>query len=106
MNDYLDTQCEHDGKKDAMREIYKNLYKKWYLLNPTGGMMRMTNKIDDHEYDERKEYVFITLNPREGVDEKEFREYCGGILRRSWIDEGVGGFEYRKEETGLHLQGS
>jgi hypothetical protein len=101
--EFLDSQCEHDGKTDALREIYKNLYKKWYLLNPTCGMMKLMNKIDDHEFDQRKEYVFITLNPKESTDEKEFREYCESILKRSWIAEGVGGFEYRKEKSGLHF---
>lgn len=92
----VDYEAYEDGRKDALKSIYANLWKAHYLRNPTGRMMDLERCNDDFDFENRKTWALITFNPIPLDDDKavEFEnEYLYSVKFRSWIKS----IEFHKE---------
>lgn len=79
----FDKECRVNGAKQAIEQIYKNLYARYYRNRPTGPMLRIEGVVDEDDAYQRQSYCFVTIRCHpDSVPESErydYTQWCQGI---------------------------
>lgn len=99
------------GRDDALRMMFKNLYMRYYRTKPLRIMNELENEIFELNEKLKRYDIFITINPYPDLNERDtekFKDACNRIGKRSWIAKTINSnFEFRDKDkqSGLHFHG-
>lgn len=95
--------CEVEGRRAAKIEIFKNLYKREYILNPLKRMREKEMEVDDLKQNMLKDICMITFNFTPGaLVNNEMFYFLNMVLKsRTWIKK-IYAYGWEMIETGSH----
>lgn len=73
------------GVYDAQVAIFRNLYRKYYQVNPLPEMLDLESDIDQMKWNRRLRFALITLNPKDGVPNCAFTDFTLSLTSRKWV---------------------
>lgn len=96
-------ECVREGERRAIIGIFEKMYKDLYKEKPNYQMAMLDSKLDDLREKNRKDWVLLTINPKEDTESMSLVEIAMNIGRRSWIENMDYGVEGVNSGKHIHI---
>lgn len=86
LRDLLRDDAKRSGYFESLKQAYKAEYDVQLRLTPPKDLFDIRNDNDELRMNLRRNWIFMTLSPKDKIDKDFFIEWCEDLPKRSWVN--------------------